>query len=159
MKTSIYTKAIDQIEDEDLRREFYLRRKSLFTLTFSYEFTTNHDTVFFAHFFPYTFTNLEKYLSKISNPQSDNHKFLRIDTLCKSLAQNPCYMLTITNKISSYLSASDEARLINKSDAGKNMMAKRLQKYDQSSVKRRKGSRISKAIQSGQSNVFKDNRL
>ena len=56
-KTSIITKAIDEIKNEDLRREFYKRMKVLYTLTFSYTFEYDNDVVFFAHFYPYTFTD------------------------------------------------------------------------------------------------------
>ena len=66
-KTSIITKAIDEIKNEDLRREFYKRMKVLYTLTFSYTFEYDNDIVFFAHFYPYTFTDCEQYLARISS--------------------------------------------------------------------------------------------
>ena len=66
-KTSIITKAIDEIKNEDLRREFYKRMRVLYTLTFTYTFGFENDTVFFAHFYPYTFTDCERYLARISS--------------------------------------------------------------------------------------------
>jgi hypothetical protein len=91
--------------------EFYKRMKVLHTLTFSYTFEHADDTVFFAHFFPYTFTDLEHYLARITSDKS-HKKFLRADILCKSLSNNPCYTLTITNQIRTYLGSQDEALLL-----------------------------------------------
>ena len=122
-KTPIITKAIDEIKNEDVKSEFYKRMKVLHTLTFSYTFEYADDTVFFAHFFPYTFTDLERYLAKITTAK-DKRKFLRIDILCKSLSNNPWYALTITNKIRTYLGSQDEAILLKKSNAARTMMKK-----------------------------------
>lgn len=91
--------------------EFYKRMKVLHTLTFSYTFEHEDDIVFFAHFYPYTFTDLEQYLAKITSDQACK-KFLRADILCKSLSNNPCYMLTVTSKIRTYLGSQDEALLL-----------------------------------------------
>ena len=53
---NVFTKAIDEVEgNEDIKRELYKRSKSLYTLSFTYEFLHDDDTCFFAHFFPYTF--------------------------------------------------------------------------------------------------------
>ena len=54
--------------------------KTLHTLTFKYTFTYENDTVFFAHFYPYTFTDLEKYLAK-ATAIDDNRKIMRVDIL------------------------------------------------------------------------------
>lgn len=106
-----------------MRTEFYKRIKVLHTLTFSYTFEYEDDIVFFSHFFPYTFTDLEKYLATITSEQQ-YRKFLRVDILCKSLSNNPCYALTITNKIKTYLGSQDEAILLKKSNAARTMMKK-----------------------------------
>ena len=120
-KTSIITKAIDEINNDDLKKELYERIKVLHTLSFKYTFKYDNDTVFFSHFYPYTFTDLEKYLAKATSID-DNKKIMRVDILCKSLSNNPCYMLTITNKIKTYLGSQDEAMLLKKSNAGRAMM-------------------------------------
>jgi hypothetical protein len=39
--------------------------KTLNTLTFTYKFENANDTVFFSHFAPYTFDDLEDYLYKV----------------------------------------------------------------------------------------------
>lgn len=110
-KTSVITKAIDEVSNDDLKKELYKRIKVLHTLTFKYTFVYENDVVFFAHFYPYSFTDLEKYLAKTTADDA-NKKILRVDILCKSLSNNPCYMLTITNKIKTYLGSQDEAMLL-----------------------------------------------
>lgn len=109
--------------------EFYKRMKVLHTLTFSYTFEYENDIVFFSHFFPYTFTDLERYLAKITS-QEKYRKFLRIDILCKSLSNNPCYTLTITNKMRTYLGSQDEAILLKKSNAAREMMKKKMDRIE-----------------------------
>jgi len=128
-KTAVITKAIDEISNEDLKKELYKRIKVLYTLTFKYTFSYENDTVFFAHFYPYTFTDLEKYLAK-TTAIDDYKKILRVDILWKSLSNNPWYMLTITNKIKTYLGSQDEAMLLKKSNAGRAMMKKKIQRYE-----------------------------
>lgn len=128
-KTSIITKAIDEVSNEELKKELYKRIKVLHTLTFKYTFVYENDIVFFAHFYPYTFTDLEKYLAK-TTALDENKKIMRVDILWKSLSNNPCYMLTITNKIKTYLGSQDEAMLLKKSNAGREMMIKKMQRYE-----------------------------
>ena len=41
--------------------------KSYYTLTFSYEFQYDDDTVFFAYSYPYTYSDMIEDLTKISN--------------------------------------------------------------------------------------------
>jgi hypothetical protein len=36
-----------------------------YTLSFSVTFENSHDTVYFAHSYPYTFSDLQRYLSKL----------------------------------------------------------------------------------------------
>jgi hypothetical protein len=64
------------------------RYKSLCTLTFSYKFEYANDTVFFSHFAPYTYDDLEDYLYRIKKTHNPNHldSIMRTDVLCKSIA-------------------------------------------------------------------------
>jgi hypothetical protein len=39
--------------------------ENLYTLSFTYKFLHDYDTVFFAHFKPYTYTDLQNYLCKL----------------------------------------------------------------------------------------------
>jgi hypothetical protein len=74
-----------------------------YTLTFTYNFSYSNDTVYFAHCFPYTYSDLTDYLKEYSsNPEYKS--ILRVDTLCKTLAGNDCYVLTITNGVDTYTS-------------------------------------------------------
>ena len=70
------------------------------TLSFSYQFDYEDDTVFSAHFVPYTFDDLLDYfylLKKRKKPSTD--KIMRLDVLCRTLAGNPCHLMTITNNV------------------------------------------------------------
>ena len=76
-----------------------MKRKTVgnyYTLNFSVKFTYEGDTVYFAHCYPYTYSDLTRYLNRL---ESDPRKKLRFrrKTLCHTLAGNPCEMLIITN--------------------------------------------------------------
>ncbi|XP_045479468.1 cytosolic carboxypeptidase 2-like isoform X2 [Harmonia axyridis] len=67
-----------------------------YTLTFTVSFPHEGDTVYFASCYPYTYTNLQDYLSELSNhPVKSTFTTLRL--LCKSLAGNNVDYITITN--------------------------------------------------------------
>jgi hypothetical protein len=68
------------VSNEELKKELYKRIKVLHTLTFKYTFVYENDIVFFAHFYPYTFTDLEKYLAK-TTALDENKKIMRVDIL------------------------------------------------------------------------------
>lgn len=90
----------------DEEPELPAKIRALYQLSFSYVFEHDDDVVYFAHFYPYTFNNLQ---TKIRD-HADNQKLksiMRIDTLCSTLANNPVYCYTITNNIDSYLSSAD----------------------------------------------------
>jgi hypothetical protein len=55
---------------------------------------------------------------------------LRVDNLCDTLGGNPCYVLTITSNIKTYLSSEDEQQLLRKSDAARAMLKKKLDIYE-----------------------------
>ena len=55
---------------------------------------------------------------------------MRIDNLCDTLGGNPCYILTITANIKTYLSSEDEQQLLKKSDAARAMLKKKLDIYE-----------------------------
>ncbi|XP_058537374.1 cytosolic carboxypeptidase 3 isoform X2 [Ochotona princeps] len=66
-----------------------------FSLTWTFQFPHNKDTCYFAHCYPYTYTNLQEYLSSINNDPVRS-KFCKIRVLCHTLARNMVYILTIT---------------------------------------------------------------
>lgn len=66
-----------------------------FTLTFEVEFQNENDTVYFAHSYPYTYSNLQLYLMLIEQNQVKS-KYCKLGVLCHSLAGNNIYCLTVT---------------------------------------------------------------
>jgi hypothetical protein len=77
------------------RRE-HVSAKTYYSMTFTYEFTASHDTVFFAYSVPYTYTQLNDFLKTIE-ADSSRCQFVTRKTLCRTLAGNKCEYLTITN--------------------------------------------------------------
>lgn len=73
-----------------------MRQKRCYhTLTFTHTFDLDKDTVYFAHCYPYTYTDLSEDLSKLERTCSN---IMTRATLCRTLAGNRCEYLTITNK-------------------------------------------------------------
>lgn len=80
-------------------------RKS-YSLSFTYEFLYEDDTVYFAHAVPYTYTDLNAWLRDIQRNYGDK---ARVDPLCQTIAGNLCEIVTITQAISTYKSFASEA--------------------------------------------------
>uniref|UniRef100_A0A034V7Z5 Cytosolic carboxypeptidase NnaD n=2 Tax=Bactrocera dorsalis TaxID=27457 RepID=A0A034V7Z5_BACDO len=68
---------------------------SSYTLTFNIEFKHDNDTVYFAHSYPYTYSDLQDYLMTIQKDPVKS-KFCKLRLLCRSLAGNNVYYLTVT---------------------------------------------------------------
>ena len=68
----------------------------MYSLTWTCKFPNDEDTYYFAHCYPYTYSDLQDYLNEI---QVDHEKsqYCKQKVLCRSLAGNYIYMLTITN--------------------------------------------------------------
>jgi hypothetical protein len=71
------------------------RRKPHYTLTFTYTFQQPGETVWFAHCYPYTYTDLQQYLKTIDENLA-LRPFCKRRLLCQTLAGNRCELLTIT---------------------------------------------------------------
>nr|XP_045380046.1 cytosolic carboxypeptidase 2 isoform X5 [Camelus bactrianus] len=71
-------------------------QQPLYCLTWTIQFPHDQDTCFFAHFYPYTYTDLQCYLLSVTNNPVQS-QFCKLRTLCQSLAGNTVYLLTITN--------------------------------------------------------------
>jgi len=54
--------------------------------------------VFFAHFAPYSYSDVFRYFCKLECDESLKD-MMRIDYICRTLGKTPMYGLTITNKI------------------------------------------------------------
>ncbi|GBP61811.1 Cytosolic carboxypeptidase Nna1 [Eumeta japonica] len=66
-----------------------------YTLTFNIEFPHADDAVYIAHCYPYTYSDLQEYLSKLqAHPIKSSYSKLRL--LCRTLAGNNVYYLTVT---------------------------------------------------------------
>uniref|UniRef100_A0A2K5E8W6 AGBL carboxypeptidase 3 n=1 Tax=Aotus nancymaae TaxID=37293 RepID=A0A2K5E8W6_AOTNA len=71
-----------------------------FSLTWAFQFPHNKDTCYFAHCYPYTYTNLQKYLSGINNdPVRSKFCKIRLRVLYHTPARNMVYILTITTPL------------------------------------------------------------
>ncbi|XP_075894141.1 cytosolic carboxypeptidase 2 isoform X2 [Nelusetta ayraudi] len=70
---------------------------ALYALTWTLQFPYDSDTCYLAHCYPYTYSQLQRYLRNISsNPAVVSYCTVRV--LCHSLAGNAVYVLTITSR-------------------------------------------------------------
>lgn len=75
-----------------------IRRKGGFyyTATFTLSFPHSLDTVYVAYCYPYTYTDLRRYLAALESDPKRRSRFRR-RTLCSTLAGNDVDLLTITS--------------------------------------------------------------
>ena len=69
---------------------------SFYTLSFTVEFEHDQDQVYFAHCYPYTYSDCIMMLKRVCLPQYSKDR-LRRTALCKTKAGNSVEMLIITN--------------------------------------------------------------
>lgn len=93
-----------------------------YTLSFVYTFEYEDDEVFFAHCYPYTYTDLQRYLQ---NVVIGNRDLVRVDELCQTIAGNQVPVLTVTNDVGTYTSWDEERVLMLKTAAGRKMHRQR----------------------------------
>nr|KAJ3422142.1 Cytosolic carboxypeptidase 2 [Polyrhizophydium stewartii] len=74
-------------------------KRPTFTLTFALAFPHDDDTVLVAHCYPYTYSDLQRYIASVK-ADARKSEFFRHRVLCKTLCQNNIDLLTITNKAS-----------------------------------------------------------
>ncbi|CAI5664746.1 unnamed protein product [Oreochromis niloticus] len=68
---------------------------TLYSLSWTLQFPYDSDTCYLAHCYPYTYSHLQRYLSRItSNPTV--RSYCKVRVLCQSLAGNAVYVITIT---------------------------------------------------------------
>ena len=75
-----------------------MKRKSAghyYTLTFKVQFTNDNDTVYFAHSYPYSYSDLQRYLNLLEADPKKRLRFKRRE-MCKTLAGNSCDLLIVT---------------------------------------------------------------
>ncbi|XP_071387157.1 cytosolic carboxypeptidase 2-like [Centroberyx affinis] len=69
---------------------------TLYSLTWTCQFPYDSDTCYLAHCYPYTYSHLQRYLSRVtSDPAVAAYCKLRV--LCRSLAGNNVYVLTVSS--------------------------------------------------------------
>ncbi|KAJ6665588.1 hypothetical protein lerEdw1_003431 [Lerista edwardsae] len=105
MKPLLYSQKDAQLHGIGWRREgrdirYYKYNteegQTLYCLTWTVCFPYSHDTCYFAHFYPYTYSDLQHYLvTLVKDPHRS--QYFKLRSLCNSLAGNPVYLLTITN--------------------------------------------------------------
>lgn len=78
-----------------------------FTLSFDYKFEYANDEVWFANAVPYTYTDMNTFI------KNQEHKDLRLEMLCLSLAHRPVPLLTITDNIESYITYDEQLAIQN----------------------------------------------
>lgn len=126
------------------------RNSRYFTLTFTYNFKYEADIVYFAYAIPYTYIRLQNYLKKLAH---DHSEIVRVDTLCKSLAGNDCFIVTITENINSYPSHEEESKDLSMTTSGRRINRMRKKKsfgFKRNEHKRKKGVVITARVHSGE---------
>ncbi|XP_062848518.1 cytosolic carboxypeptidase 2 isoform X2 [Trichomycterus rosablanca] len=77
------------------RNQSDIEGNALYSLTWTLQFPYDNDTCYFAHCYPYTYSDLQDYLRVVvSNPVTA--LYCKVRVLCRSLAGNSVYVLTIT---------------------------------------------------------------
>jgi hypothetical protein len=69
--------------------------RSYFTLTWSMRFYHHGDTCYLAHCYPYPLSALYTLLGRIEE-DTERAKYIQREELCRTLAGNPCPLLTVT---------------------------------------------------------------
>uniref|UniRef100_A0A8C3KM90 Cytosolic carboxypeptidase 2 n=1 Tax=Calidris pygmaea TaxID=425635 RepID=A0A8C3KM90_9CHAR len=67
-----------------------------FRLSWTVRFPHDGDTCFFAHSYPYTYSDLQRYLAGLAGDPACS-RYCAVRALCRSLAGNTVYLLTITS--------------------------------------------------------------
>ena len=69
--------------------------RNFYSLSFNIEFNYDNDTCYMAHCYPYTYTDLCNYLTRLES-DANTRKICRRRLLCRTIANNRCDVLTIT---------------------------------------------------------------
>nr|XP_006820539.1 PREDICTED: cytosolic carboxypeptidase 2-like [Saccoglossus kowalevskii] len=80
----------------NVRRTNVKGDKSYYSLTWTATFQRNNDIYYFAHCYPYSYSDLQRYLLNLQNDPVRN-RFCKQRVLCRTLAGNLVYVLTITS--------------------------------------------------------------
>nr|XP_046209640.1 cytosolic carboxypeptidase 4 isoform X2 [Oncorhynchus gorbuscha] len=72
------------------------KSSSFYTLTFTVTFKHNEDVCYLAYHYPYTYSALQSHLQVLQRSVDPRKLFFRQQSLCVTLAGNPCPLVTIT---------------------------------------------------------------
>ncbi|NXI46192.1 CBPC2 carboxypeptidase, partial [Galbula dea] len=72
------------------------KEPAAFCLSWSFRFPHVGDTCFFAHSYPYTYSDLQRYLQALAGDPTRS-QYCTVQVLCRSLAGNAVYLLTIAS--------------------------------------------------------------
>uniref|UniRef100_A0A8C8HRD3 tubulin-glutamate carboxypeptidase n=1 Tax=Oncorhynchus tshawytscha TaxID=74940 RepID=A0A8C8HRD3_ONCTS len=72
------------------------KSSSFYTLTFTVTFKHNEDVCYLAYHYPYTYSALQSHLQVLQRSVDPRKLFFRQQSLCNTLAGNPCPLVTIT---------------------------------------------------------------
>lgn len=82
--------------------------KKCHILRWKYTYDTEADHVYFAQFVPYTYTDLLHHLRSLHSRE------VRLDVLCRTLGNNVCPLVTITEKAETFLAYQHERAIAEK---------------------------------------------
>lgn len=86
---------INYEENTSARRQ--TNPRPYYCLSFEYKFTYDGDVVYFSHSYPYTLTDLSKFLSSHLSAKAV-HKYVKFRNLASTLGGNDVDMLEISNE-------------------------------------------------------------
>ncbi|MEE6499192.1 hypothetical protein FKM82_003352 [Ascaphus truei] len=84
---------------------------TLYSLTWTFEFPHDQDTCYFAHCYPYTYSDLQRDLQSMASDPTRS-QYCKLRALCRSLAGNPVYLLTITSPSASPTAACTKKAVV-----------------------------------------------
>lgn len=104
MKPLMYSEHDAGLRGEGWRREggdirYYRSSQegvALYCLTWTFQFPHDNDTCYFAHCYPYTYSDLSRDLQRWTSDPARS-QYCKLRALCRSLAGNTVYLLTITS--------------------------------------------------------------
>ncbi|XP_013406856.1 cytosolic carboxypeptidase 2 isoform X3 [Lingula anatina] len=87
--------------------------RNYYSLTWTWQAQYKDDTCYFAHCYPYTYSDLQEYLMNIANDPIKS-RICKQRVLCRTLAGNLVYVLTITSPVSATQGHDSKARKLKK---------------------------------------------
>ncbi|EDV29290.1 uncharacterized protein TRIADDRAFT_19871, partial [Trichoplax adhaerens] len=86
----------------EISREGKYKNRNYYSLSWKIQFNNSEDTYYFAHCYPYTYSNLQQYLQQLMN-DPNKKEFCKLRILCQTIAGNHVYVVTVTSPSSNSL--------------------------------------------------------